>query len=216
MSRRQKSAEPSLPLFDLPLQADEGEVAPPPLADAPVGAVPAPPAAEPGQPQLFPAEDLVAADPAALVAPPASTSVDAEDADVDFDGAALLQDRLLAGGADFVAVVVAVGLMVLGSQLLGVQITLDKWQPFVAFGLLFSFPYAVIPLAFWGRTPGMGWVGHTARTLGDEPLTFEQTARRWFGALLTLALAGLPLLLTLGGGRSLADRFSESKTLQER
>ena len=130
------------------------------------------------------------------------------------DDLPLVQDRLLSGLADLVLLAVAVGSMVLGSQLLGVRVTLEDWPPFLVFGLLLSFPYAVIPLAFWGHTPGMAWVGHFARSVEGEPLTFGQTAKRWLGAVLTLALAGAPLLLAWRGGRSLADRLSDSLTAQ--
>ena len=86
--------------------------------------------------------------------------------------------------------------------------------PLLVFALLFSFLYSVFSLAFWGQTPGMAWAGQLARSVTGEPLTFGQTALRWLGGLLTLLLAGLPLLLALAGGRSLADRISDSKTLQ--
>ncbi|MEM8997826.1 MAG: RDD family protein [Acidobacteriota bacterium] len=209
MSRGKKSAEPSLPLFDLPLQADEDGGGQLPLAPpvVPPTASPGPAVVEP--PSAHAPEGEMEPEPAFAVAA-ASEDVAEED---DLDEGPRLQDRLLAGVADAVAVLAAVGVMVLGSQLLGVRISLDQWRPFVVFGLLFSFPYAVIPLAFWGRTPGMAWVGHAALTLDDEPLTFAQTARRWVGAVLTLALAGLPLALSWGGGGSLADRISDSKTV---
>lgn len=82
------------------------------------------------------------------------------------------------------------------------------------FVAVFSFLYTVIPLAFWGRTLGMTRVGLVASG-GDEPqgaLTFGQTALRWSGGLLTVALLGLPSLLALLGGRSLTDRLSGSRT----
>ncbi|MEO1368078.1 MAG: RDD family protein, partial [Acidobacteriota bacterium] len=201
---------PSLPLFDLPLQADEDGGGQLPLTPPVV-----PPTAAPGpavvEPPSHAPEGEMEPEPAFAVA---AASADALE-EADFDDGPRLQDRLLAGVADLAAVLAAVGVMVLGSQLLGVRISPDQWQPFVVFGLLFSFPYAVIPLAFWGRTPGMAWVGHAALTLDDEPLTFAQTARRWAGAVLTVALAGLPLALSWGGGGSLADRISESKTVAD-
>ena len=81
------------------------------------------------------------------------------------------------------------------------------------FLLAWSFLYFVIALAFWGQTPGMAWAGVIARARAEEPLSFGQTVRRWAGAWLTWALAGLPGLLALTG-RSLADRLSDSRTYE--
>jgi hypothetical protein len=50
-----------------------------------------------------------------------------------------------------------------------------------------------------------------ARAPGGVSLTFAQTARRWLGGLVTLALLGLPTLLAALGGRSLADLVSNSE-----
>ena len=61
----------------------------------------------------------------------------------------------------------------------------------------------------------MAWAGLVSQNRDGEPLTFDQTARRWIGALLTLGTAGLPLLLALRG-RSLADLLSGSVTWSER
>lgn len=162
------------------------------------------PSPEPEQSPLFSADDL---EPAAEAHEPWPEEMLGDDAP-------LVQDRLLSGLADLALLLVGVGSMVLGTQLMGVRVTLEHWPPFLLFGVLLSFPYAVIPLAFWGHTPGMAWVGHGARSVDGEPLTFGQTVRRWLGALLTLALAGLPLLLTWRGGRSAADRLSDSLTFQ--
>jgi uncharacterized RDD family membrane protein YckC len=72
----------------------------------------------------------------------------------------------------------------------------------------------VVPLAFWGGTPGMIWCGLVARNAVSEPLSFGQSVLRWLGAWLTWALAGLPGLLALGG-RSLSDLLSGSATYDE-
>ncbi|MEM1177159.1 MAG: RDD family protein [Acidobacteriota bacterium] len=233
MARGKKTAEPSLPLFDLPLQADEDEGGQLQLGNPssePSLAPPSPAPLPPAPPQ--PSVPQQAARPAEApgvdgVSTPLFSSEAGPGPAADLDGGPppepyeefeetpRLQDRLLAGLADVGVVAVATGIMVLGSLGLGVELTLESWRPFVVFGLLFSFPYVVIPLAFWGRTPGMAWVGHSARTLDHEPLTFAQTARRWLGAVLTVALAGLPLALTFGGGRSLASRLSDSVTVLE-
>jgi uncharacterized RDD family membrane protein YckC len=119
--------------------------------------------------------------------------------------------RIAAGVADLI-VHAAVGVLaLLGCRWLEVQPEVREWPAFAAFLLSFSFLYTVLPLAFWGHTPGMAWAAITSRNRDGEPLTFDQTVRRWLGALLTLALAGLPLLLAFGG-RTLTDWISGSAT----
>jgi uncharacterized RDD family membrane protein YckC len=119
--------------------------------------------------------------------------------------------RAAAGLADLV-VHAAVGVLaILGCRWLGVRPDLREWPAFAAFLLAFSFLYTVLPLAFWGHTPGMAWAAITARNRDGEPLTFDQTIRRWLGGLLTFALIGLPLLLA-PGGRALTDWISGSAT----
>lgn len=120
--------------------------------------------------------------------------------------------RRAAGGAADLLVHLAVGVLaVAGCRWLGVVPVVHDWPALTVFLLSFSFLYTVVPLAFWGHTLGMTWAGLTSQSLDGEPLSFDQTARRWLGALLTLATLGLPLLLALGG-RSLADRLSGSLT----
>jgi uncharacterized RDD family membrane protein YckC len=120
--------------------------------------------------------------------------------------------RVAAGAADLLVHVAVAVLALAGCRVLGVMPAVADWPAFGVFLLSFSFLYTVVPLAFWGHTLGMTWAGLTAESTGGEPLSFDQTARRWLGALLTLAAAGLPLLLALRG-RSLADRLSGSRTL---
>jgi uncharacterized RDD family membrane protein YckC len=121
--------------------------------------------------------------------------------------------RLAAGIADLL-VHVAVGVVaVAGCRYLGVKPDVRDWPALAVFLLSFSFLYTVVPLAFWGHTLGMTWAGLTSQSSGGEPLSFDQTARRWLGMLMTLAALGLPLLLALSG-RSLVDRLSDSSTLQ--
>ena len=122
--------------------------------------------------------------------------------------------RAAAGTADLLVHVAVAVLALAGCRALGVIPAVADWPAFGAFLLSFSFLYTVVPLAFWGHTLGMTWAGLTAESLGGEPLSFDQTARRWLGALLTVAAAGLPLLLALTG-RSLADRLSGSRTLAD-
>lgn len=123
----------------------------------------------------------------------------------------LIGSRLAAGGADLLihaaVLVVALG----GCVFLGVRPELSAWPALGLFLLSFSFLYTVVPLAFWGHTPGMAWARLASQNDDGEPLTFDQTARRWLGAVLTTAFLGLPLLLF--GKRSLADRLSHSQTL---
>jgi uncharacterized RDD family membrane protein YckC len=120
--------------------------------------------------------------------------------------------RLAAGAADLLVHVAVAVLALAGCRYLGVTPALRDWPAIAVFLLSFSFLYTVVPLAFWGHTLGMTWAGLTAESAEGEPLSFDQTARRWLGALLTLATLGLALLLALTG-RSLSDRLSGSRTL---
>jgi hypothetical protein len=124
-----------------------------------------------------------------------------------------LSERWLAGLADCVLHVAVIAGGLVAESLLGLQPGLRQWPGFLVFLLAFSFLYTTVPLAFWGTTPGMAWRGLRARD-GERPLHFGQTALRWVGALATVALAGLPLLLSFGG-RSLADRLSDSQTFAD-
>lgn len=121
--------------------------------------------------------------------------------------------RLLSGAIDLGVHALVLAVAFAGVRLLGVSPTVRSGLPFALFALVFSFLYCVFPLAFWGRTPGMALAHEIARGLDDLPLSFGQTILRWLGALLTLALAGLPTLLALVGERSLVDRLSGSKTV---
>ncbi|MDA8017783.1 MAG: RDD family protein [Thermoanaerobaculia bacterium] len=121
-------------------------------------------------------------------------------------------DRLIGGVIDLTIHALVLGFVIAASWIMGAHLQLDDWPAFLLFLLLFSLLYAGVPLAFWGQTPGMMRVGHVARTGSGEPLTFGQTALRWLGALTTVLLAGLPLILALGSSRSLADRLSGSYT----
>jgi uncharacterized RDD family membrane protein YckC len=146
-------------------------------------------------------------------APAAGGSVDAAVAPIPSERVGIGR-RVAAGAADLLVHVAVAVLALAGCRVLGVLPAVADWPAFGAFLLSFSFLYTVVPLAFWGHTLGMTWAGLTAESTGGEPLSFDQTARRWLGALLTLAAAGLPLLLALSG-RSLADRLSGSRTLAD-
>lgn len=124
---------------------------------------------------------------------------------------ASIVDRLLSGLADLGVHLVMLAVAVGSSFALGVSPGIETWAPFLGLALVFSFLYWIIPLAFWGQTPGMAWIGIVSRCEDGEPLTFGQAVLRWAGGLLTGALAGTPLLLVLAGG-SLSDRLSDSVT----
>jgi len=120
-------------------------------------------------------------------------------------------NRIAAGAADLLVHAAVAVVLLVGTRMLGVRPSLEDWPALAVFLLAFSFLYMVVPLAFWGHTLGMAWAGLAARNRDGEPLTFDQTARRWLGGVLTLGLLGLPLLLT-GARRSLTDVISGSAT----
>ncbi len=219
MAKRKRPA-PDLPLFDLPLHPEEDskpgtagsepEAVTPAEEETEVESEPDTPDRDtsdrdtsdqdgsdesPEQPELFSTDESPAEET------PDSTVTTAP-----------LGERLRAGLADLTVHLLMLAVAVTAAYRLGTRVTWEFWPPFAVLALVFSFLYWMIPLAFWGQTPGMAWVGHIARGLGDEPLTFQQTFLRWIGALLTCGLAGLPLLLTLSG-RSLSDRLSRSRTI---
>jgi uncharacterized RDD family membrane protein YckC len=126
---------------------------------------------------------------------------------------AKLWPRAAAGLTDLgvctaVLVVLSVALLALG-----IRVQIADWPAGGLFLLTFSFLYTVLPLAFWGRTPGMALTGLRTSSKDGRPLTFRQAVLSWIGAVLTVTLAGLPLLLALGG-RSLSDLTSGSVTRQ--
>ncbi len=212
MAKRSKKKE-SLPLFDLPLQQEE---------DAEAGAAPATEPAPSGSP-----EELGTAESAEAPRVKQTSLFDVggeEETTEDFEAEeteieevageepAPLFDRLLAGFADLMVHAVLLGVAAGATVALGVPLRLELWPPFAVLGFVLSFLYWTVPLAFWGQTPGMAWIGNSSRSVDDEPLSFGQAVLRWVGALTTIAFAGLPILLALGG-RSLSDRMSDSKTL---
>jgi uncharacterized RDD family membrane protein YckC len=119
--------------------------------------------------------------------------------------------RLAAGLADVMLHAAILVAALVGTRWMGVKLDLVRdWPPLVVFLLSFSFLYTVLPLAFWGQSLGMAWSGITSRNRDGEPLTFDQTARRWLGGLLTAATLGLPALIS--SRRSLSDLLSGSAT----
>ncbi len=208
--KRRQSVEPML--FDLPMRGggpESGEDA----GEPPAAPETAPPAAAAQGPSILFDEEPDAEDDSPLDQLELSPRTPEEgESDDELSAEPLLGDRLLGGLADLAAQLLMLGLAIAATHAQEVVVTVADWMPFGVLALVFSFLYWVLPLAFWGQTPGMAWVGHTARSASGEPLTFGQTFRRWLGAILTLTFAGLPLLLALSG-RSLTDRISDSRTV---
>lgn len=211
MRRQDKPGEPADEpfLFDLPLAGPEELPAEPPLERKR-------PARGPAAPEPVLAESPARTEPAPprkRLAPVPSPAVFEEPAPA--SERASRGRRIAAGLADLL-VHAAVGVAaLLGAQWLGVRPTLSEGPALAVFVLAFSFLYTVLPLAFWGYTLGMAWAGISARNRDGEPLSFDQTARRWLGGLLTVLLLGIPLLVT-GSRKSLADWISGSGTYPEK
>lgn len=121
--------------------------------------------------------------------------------------------RYFGGLVDLFVHVVLMAIVLVLVRLMGVEPQGSEVVPFALLSLVFSLFYTVIPLAFWGQTPGMAAAGITARAEDGGPMSFSQASRRWIGGLLTTGLLGLPLLLALSG-RSLGDRLSRSETFE--
>ena len=192
-------------LFDLPLTGPEEPPADPLLERTrPARGSRGPAAPEPPATSTMP--------PAARKGPiPVPQPVPVEAPEVPANEFAFRGRRFAAGLADLlVHAAIGVGAL-LGLQWLGVRPALADWPALAVFLLAFSFLYTVLPLAFWGYTLGMAWAGIAARNRDGEPLSFDQTARRWLGGLLTALMLGIPLLVT-GSRRSLTDWISGSAT----
>jgi uncharacterized RDD family membrane protein YckC len=199
MRRPEPDADEPL-LFDLPLETPERQHSPaPPAATERKRPAPPAPAARPPAPREEEPLLLDEAEDEEDLEPPAAPR------------RLGLGTRFSAGAADLLVHGAILIVLLIGTRLMGVRPALDDWPAFAVFLAAFSFLYLVVPLAFWGHTLGMAWAGLFSRNADGEPLTFDQTARRWLGAVLTTLLLGLPLLLT-GPRRSLADRLSGSVT----
>lgn len=228
--RHPREDEPTL--FDPPLRPEPDLVDPPLHAEPTVEQSPAekpalaPPEPAPPQPHslpLFPELEEGGDDPE-LDPPPAEPTPPPGDlplATAETEGppghaaeppvAASLRLRLLAGLADLTVHGAVLLLVLVGMSWAGISWRLEQWPGLVIFLVTFSFLYTVVPLAFWGQTPGMSAAGIEASTVEGDNLSFPQTAARWAAGLLTVLLFGLPLLLALGGA-SLGDRMSASLT----
>lgn len=120
-------------------------------------------------------------------------------------------ERIAAAVTDLAVHLAVLVLAVAGIVLAGIPPRWSQGFALALFLLPFSFLYTVIPLAFWGQTPGMAWREIRSSNPDGESLTAAQAALRWLGGLVTLALGGLPALLLLSD-RSLSDRLSGSET----
>ena len=215
MARRQPAEEDLL--FDLPLERRPAERATAPDAE------PRAAEEEPIEQPPLPLTDEPIVEVTELEGEEATVTLPAEE-EVDATPArrrrwvrhetprATLRPRLVAGLTDVgvCAGVLVVLLVALLAQ--GIRPGLADWPAGAVFLLSFSFLYSVLPLAFWGRTPGMTLAALRATGRDGGPLTFRQAALRWLASVLTVALAGVPLLLAVGGRRSLSDLISGSRT----
>ena len=124
--------------------------------------------------------------------------------------------RLFAGLVDLGVHVGAAALALGGARFMEVRPAPAQLPAFALLVLVFSLFYTVVPLAFWGKTPGMAAVGLACQAGDDLPLTFAEALRRWLAELVTVLALGLPGLLALGAARrSLADRWSGSELVVE-
>jgi uncharacterized RDD family membrane protein YckC len=205
---RQRPADESL-LFDLPLDTTLADRAPAAAAAAEPGGQPALPLLEPEVAETEPGatEAAAALDPreeAPAAAQRGRTTGPPRRAS--------LRLRLAAGLTDFGFCAAVAVLLLVALLAQGVRPVLADWPAGALFLLTFSFLYSVLPLAFWGRTPGMTLAGLRTSSADGRPLTFRQSVLNWLGGVLTVTLAGLPLLLALGG-RSLSDLMSGARTM---
>jgi len=121
--------------------------------------------------------------------------------------------RIFSGLIDS-AVIGGMMLIIFGaSAAIGTAPRLDAAPGYLAFLLVFSFLYWVVPLSFWGQTPGMAWTALASRNHDGCPLSFRQAVVRWAAVLVTVLTMGIPLLL-LVTGRSLSDRLSGTPVIR--
>jgi len=206
MSRRRKRDVHQPGLFDdFELRPELGEPTPVGAGEDDLGERVAAPAAEHRE-----------SEPEAVVGQAESLGTDAEHAAAPrqrIPVSAGIRARCFGGLVDLFVHVALMAIIVVLVKLMGVEPRQNEVVPFALLTLVFSLFYTVIPLAFWGQTPGMAAAGITARAEDGGPMSFSQASRRWIGGLLTAGLVGLPLLLALSG-RSLSDRLSGSKTFE--
>lgn len=208
MRRPEKDTDEPL-LFDLPLEIPDRE---PERDPAPEPAERKRAASPPALPPRPAPERSGSAPRQEALLPLAEPEAFEEEADAEPAARTLgLGTRFASGAADLLVHAAVLIVLLVGTRLMGIRPALADWPAFAVFLTAFSFLYLVVPLAFWGHTLGMAWAGLSSRNADGEPLTFDQTARRWLGGAFTVLLLGLPLLL-FGPRRTLADRISGSET----
>ncbi len=141
-----------------------------------------------------------------------AATVAATQPEVSKDTSVTLLGRFRAAVVDAVAMIGVLALLVAGGAVMGAPVGLGSLAFYLTTWLLFSFLYHVVPLLFWGKTPGMVRTGLITRSAEGGPLTGTQAIGRWLAGQVTLVLLGLPGLLALFG-RSFADRASGTVTL---
>ena len=151
-----------------------------------------------------------AAAPEPKLEPEKAESPPEKEIELEIEDVDLARSRLVAGILDLGVVLAVAVTAFVCVALMGVDLTPLPWAPMALFLTAFSFLYCVFPLAFWGRTPGMAYLGLRAKGLDGQSLSFGQTAWRWLAGLLTVVSFGLPLILTLKG-TYLSDLLSKSQ-----
>lgn len=124
---------------------------------------------------------------------------------------ATLRARLTGFLLDTGALSLVLAISVAALAAMEIPVERSHWPALGLFALIFSFYYQVLPLGFWGKTPGMAVARLEASPSDAAELTFRQAKLRWLAFLAELATLGLLGLVALSG-RSLADRWSDSET----
>lgn len=136
----------------------------------------------------------------------------AEGTDTGFSRPAPLSRRAAALGADAAAALFTTAAALLAATRVA-QRSLGPaamgWSGAFAFGLFFF--ATVVPLALFGRTPGMALAGVCAApSSGGRRLTLSEALARWLGTVLAAVTLGLALLWrgAAASARTPADRLS--------
>jgi uncharacterized RDD family membrane protein YckC len=199
MAKRDRPAQEET-LFDLPLTSAPADGLPPAVESN-----------APAEGESFPLFRKVEVPP---LQSPATLEEPETESEVAPRKAGLPERRWKAGALDLAFHALVALVLLAGSWVLGAEISTALWAPFSLFLLSFSFLYFCLPLAFWGRTPGMRSQSLVARSPEGLPLTFGQCMLRWVASIPSLALLGT-LNIFAPGGRTLSDRLSDSETLAD-
>jgi RDD family protein len=126
--------------------------------------------------------------------------------------AASLSARATAGAADAAAVLCTTAAALLfASRVTGQAVGWNAIGWAAAFALYLSLFVTVVPLFFFGKTPGMSLAGLCAQpSPSGRRLTAGEAALRWLGTLLTGVSFGLAVLWSAvrADGQTVADRLS--------